>query len=492
MSNLSTDAMNAILSLINSTKEASFEDKLNEHIELIKDSSKNSATINDAYGNSLLSVGTDDKVEKLSTYSLSNDTLNWPLWLALYNDSWVFQRAINKPAQDEIKCGISFIDDTDKSKLKKMMISYRNDLIDLLKWGALFGGAVAICMFDNFEDFDYARSLNKEKLKKSKRMRLYVVDRWYGLSPTYDNLVDNMASLDYGKPKYYTVTFPDGRSLKVHHDYVIRYEHMSAPKLVKAGMLQGWGYCEGSHILNELSKEEKLRASIQSLIDKSLIEVIKMAGMRGIFMGADKDNEEQIKKRLEMVNWGRNFNSLTFLDSTDEYQAHEMSGLGGFSSLLENSMWQIAAALEMQGVLYGDLKGGFTGDEKALQRYDEVIQGRCESYVRPVYDKLLRILAIMTDTNTDIDYTFNSLFVRSQEQQKMQDLQTFVTLEDNLLQSGIIDSELYAKALRKYLSNHIVDFGLTDKVIDKLSDDFQNQMENINIDGKEDDKTLQK
>lgn len=61
-----------------------------------------------------------------------------------------------------------------------------------------------------------------------------------------------------------------------------------------------------------------------------------------------------------MVNWGRNFNSLTFLDKDDEYQQNTYSGLAGLSDLLEKNMWLISAALEMQGVLYGDLKQGFS------------------------------------------------------------------------------------------------------------------------------------
>jgi len=81
-----------------------------------------------------------------------------------------------------------------------------------------------------------------------------------------------------------------------------------------------------------------LKADITSLINKSLIEVIKMAGMRGVFMGADKENQEQLTKRLEMVNWGRNFNSLTFLDRDDEYQQHDFGGLAGLADLLENNI----------------------------------------------------------------------------------------------------------------------------------------------------------
>ena len=438
--------------------------------------------INDSYSNSLLSIGSDDKVQSFTNYGFSNDTLNWMLWLALYNDSWVFKRAIDKPAQDEIRCGITLQGENEKfENVYRRLKRYRFDLIQLLQWGALFGGSIAVMMFDNFKDADYAKPLNKSKILASSTMRMYVVDRWYGVAPS-SSTVSDMKSIDFGKPKFYDVTFADGHTIRVHHDYILRYEHRVAPKLVKMGMLQGWGYAEGSHILNELTRDDKLKASIQSLVDKSLIEVIKMSGMRGVFMGADSDNEEQLRKRLEMVNWGRNFNSLTFLDKDDEYQQNTYSGLGGLSDLLEKNMWLISAALEMQGVLYGDLKQGFSNDTEALERYDETINARCESYVRPVYDKLLRIFFILEGIDEKIEYEFNSLLVNKQDKERMEGMKNYADLLSQMLSDGVITPKLYAKAMQQFVTKNIIDFGLTDEEIEKIDESVALENENVNLD----------
>lgn len=477
-----TDAFAALLTLLETKQKTSdFENKILDSVKLITDSSKESATIRDAYGNSLLEVGTDDKIAKLNTYGFSNDTLNWPLWLALYNDDWVFKRAIDKPAIDEIRCGVS-IQNTDKSKtVYKELKNYRDDLIQLLQWGALFGGSIAVAMFDNFKDEDYARPINMLKVKQSKVMKFYVVDRWYGVAPTYDDTVTDMTSQDYGKPKYYRVSFADKHELIIHHDYILRYEHRTAPKLVKNGMLQGWGYCEGSHILNELSRDEKLKSSIQSLVDKSLIEVIKMSGMRGVFMGADADNEEQLKKRLEMVNWARNFNSLTFLDKDDDYTEHTFPGLGGLSDLLQQNMWQISSALEMQGVLFGDMKNGFSVDTDALERYDDVINGRCESYVRPVMTKLLGLIYTRLGIHEKPEFTFNSLLTKKKDKEKMEGLKEFQSLLSSVLNDGIITPRQYAKSLQSYTTKGEVSLDFTDEELNKLDDDLGPQSEDFDL-----------
>lgn len=450
-------------------------DSIEQTASRISDSIKDSVALNDHYGNTLLSVGNNDKSAAFTDYNFSNDTLNYLLWLALYNDSWVFKRAIDKPAQDEIRCGITLQGNANKESVYRLLKKYRFDLIQLLSWGALFGGSVAVMMFDNVQDEDYAKRMDYSKIKKSKIMRMYVTDRWYGCSPTYDDTVSSMTNIDYGKPKYYTITFSDGRSIRVHHSYILRYEHRIAPKLIKQGQLQGWGYAEGSHILNELMRDDKLKSSIQSLIDKALIEVIKMAGMRGVFLGADSENNTQLKQRLEMVNWGRNFNSLTFLDKEDEYQMNSFSGLAGLADLLQQNMWQISAALEMQGVLFGDLKQGFSNDTEALERYSETIHGRCESYVRPVYEKLLKVLYVLCGINEKVEFEFNSLIREQQDERRVKSLSDFTNLCSSLLTDGIIDVKQYAKALQTYSTKGVIDFGLTDEAIEKIDEESQSE-----------------
>lgn len=452
-----------------SVKEETYIDKLEQTHKQIAEAANTSKPIRDAYSNALLAIGGDDKVEKFTSYSFDNNTLNWTLWLALYNDSWVFRRAIDKPAQDEVRCGITLQGQADKTQAMRIMKQHRTDFINLLQWGALFGGSIACIMLDNCKDEDYARPMSTAKLRQAKTMTMYVVDRWYGVQPS-TTTVSNMKDIDYGKPKSYVVTLADGHQVKFHHSWVLRYEHRTAPKLIKNGMLQGWGYAEGAHIINEISRDEKLKASVQSLINKSLIEVIKMDGMRGVFMGADEENNEQLEKRLEMVNWARDFNSLTFLDSNDEYQMNSFSGLGGLSDLLEKNMWLISAALEMQGVLFGDLKGGFTNDTAALERYDETINGRCESYLRPVYEKFLRIIYNMLGINEKVEFTFNSLLAKEQTEKQVEDLKKFCELASQMMQDGVLTAKQYAKAVQNYTMNGTIDFGFDDNTIEKLDD----------------------
>ena len=452
----------------------SMDDTLEDTVNKILTTGQDSVAIKDHYRNTLTATGTADKVESFTSYGFNNDTLNWPLWLALYNDSWVFRRAIDKPAQDEVNCGFTLHGEQDFTRIYKAYGRYKTDLIRLLMWGALFGGSVAVMMFDNITDEEMAQPIRIKKIKNS-RMRLYVTDRWYGVSITGTETVTDMRDIDFGKPKMYNITFADGKMMQVHHSYVLRYEHRTAPQLIKQGQLQGWGYAEGAHILNELSRDDQLKSSITSLVNKSLIEVIKMAGMRGVFMGTDKGNEDQLRKRLEMVNWGRSYNSLTFLDKDDDYQQWNLQSLPGLADLMEKNMWLISAALEMQGILYGDLKGGLSQETDALRRYAITIENRCNAYYRPVLHKLLMVLFGIYGIEGPVDFDFNSLVVQEENSERMEAINTYQNVLGGLIDKGIISKYQAALSIQNLMSKDIIDIQFTEENLNrlKLEEEYQ-------------------
>ena len=449
--------------VVNDVEFDLLKDRVQESVKNIEsivndcDAINKSFKIKDSYGNELTSIGTEDKVKSFSTYGFSNDTLNYMLWTALYNDSWVFKKAIDKPAQDMISVGVKLIsEDKNIDKVYKELRLLRQPLIELVSWGRLYGGSVAIMMFNNLKNEDYYKPLNPSVISKSKVISLYVTDRWFGCSQSSETVSD-MTSLDFGKPKYYNIVMANGKEITVHHTYILRFEGRTAPKLIKTGQLQGWGYAEGSHILNELSRDDQLKASITSLVNKALIEVIKMSGMRGVFMGADKDNENQLRKRLEMVNWARNFNSLTFLDKDDEYEQKEFSGTSGLANLLETNMKIVAAAVDMPSILFGDLSDNFSKDSDAYTRYDDIIYNLNESYFNTCMTKLLNVLYIKHGINESVEFEFNSLIPDVKLNNKVDALDKMVTLLSKLLADGVINLKLYAQALNTYTKNKAID-----------------------------------
>ena len=480
-----------LLEVINSDKvrARTLEDSVDENIDKYVELGNKSApmltakfgpertSVSDSYNNSVAGAGEFDTQRTFTNYGFSNDTMNWALWLTLYNDSWVFRRAIDKPAQDEVNSGFTLNGHENYDKVYKAFNKCKNKVIELLMWGALFGGSVAVILFDGITDEELEKPIKKDRIK-GKNFKLYVSDRWYGVGVDNADTVTNMKDVDFGKPSRYNITFADGRSVNVHHSWVLRYEHRVAPNLVKNGQLQGWGYAEGAHILNELSRDDQLKAAIQTLVNKSLIEVIKMAGMRGVFMGTDSENEEQLKKRLEMVNWGRSYNSLTFLDKDDDYQQNTFGGLTGLSDILQQNMWLISAAMEMQGVLYGDLRGGFSQAADDMDRYAVTIKNRCDAYYRPVLNKLLKILFIVYDVKGNVDFSFNSIIQNKENVEKIESIEKYTNILNSLSEKGLISKYQMAIALNNYMQKNIISIQFSEEQLNRLKYEEENDILN--------------
>lgn len=472
----SASSISTLITLLNSTRSVSltdsFENQLTDTrdriLEQINDSTVINKQIKDSYGNSLTAIGNNDRVEEFTNYSLTNETMNYPLWLALYNDSWVFRKIIDKPAQDQISCGITLHGKNNYTKIYKAFDKFKPELTNLIRWGRLFGGSIAVMMFDTINDADMKYPLKKSAIKNAK-MKLYVTDRWYGVSYTSTETVSNSKDIDFGKPKTYRVIFADGKEYEVDHSYILRYEHRTAPNLIKNGQLQGWGYAEGSHLIRELSRDEQLKTSITSLVNKSVIEVIKMSGMRGLFAGSlDTENENQLRMRLEMVNWGRSYNSLTFLDKDDVYEQFHTTSLSGLSDLLERNMWIVAAAADMPGILFGDLKGGLSQESDAYRRYADNIKGSCDTYVRPVITKFLKVLFYIFGIDETIDFEFNSLIKKQENNEKIQSIGAYGDVLQKLAEFGILSKYQVAVALRDFINNDIINITFSDENMNKL------------------------
>ena len=209
--------------------------------------------------------------------------------------------------------------------------------------------------------------------------------------------------------------------------------------------------------------------------------------MRGVFMGQDEASENQLRARLEMVNWGRTYNSLTFLDKEDEYQEHGFSGLNGLAELLEQNMWLISVALEMQGVLFGDLKQGFSNDTDALERYDETILNRAESYFRPVLEKFLWILYKKYNVKENIEFEFNSLLIKKHDDERMEGLSKFQSLLSSMLGDGILTTKKYAEILQHFINKNEINFGFDEEYLKELEENTKDEFENLDLDESEEE-----
>ena len=403
--------------------------------------------IRDAYNNPLTLSGASNPLEQYSSLNYNNITLNWWLSVAMYDNSGIFKIAVDTLSQDLIKAGITPILNNvlTKKAIQNLYSKLKPDLIYGLKNAQLFGGAIGVIMFDTITD--YSRTPDLNLIAKAKKITIKVYDRWQ--ITTSQEKVSDFMSDDYGLPKYYSVIEDENRSSKltqVHHGFVIRFVLREAPKIVK-DLLSGWGYSTLAHTYSELMKDQQLKYSVVSLINKSLLEVVQMSGMKGLFSAlSDPDSQAQIEARLEMVNRYRNNNSLIFLDKEDQYSQFTFGGLSGLADLMDSNKDDLCAILEMSKILlFGDSKGGLSGNADAEYLwYQGKISGKQEEYLRKPLSKLIKYLALMCGIKQEelitLDFKFNSI-VPEKEEDRTNRFNSFVDSLSKLKEIGIYTDE---------------------------------------------------
>lgn len=429
----------------------------------------------DSYVNNLTNTGGIDFAK--GDYTFENLTLDFGKWNVLYSTNWVFRRIIDKPAQDMVKKGITIhgsMTGEEKKKIYNILKTLNQQLIYAIQQGRLFGGGIAVMLIEGFSKKDLEKPLDLKKIPKKAKIRLESYDRWYGVSNLGNERVTEIND-DYNTPEFYQINFQKNGAIepvKVHYSWCIRLRNRKAPRLIEQ-QLYGWDMAEGSHLYEELIRNDKIKATIPALLDKSLIEVFKMNGIQGLFSGMTGVEQSQIENRLSMITRYRNYRNITFLETTDDYKQFQYSP-SGLDGILEQMKDQVAGCAEMPRVmLFGETKGGLTSDSPAeLEIYDGNINSKQEEVYRPMLNKLLPVLCSILGIEMPEDFTFDFNPIREistlDKQKRVEKLMSICVLG---VQNGILSPKIAALEIKK-ISNE-TGFGdtITDEFINSLKDE---------------------
>lgn len=459
---------------------------------------KYKVVLSDAYNNEMLRIGAQaDAFNQFDSYTYGGDNLyNWMLSVSMYMTSWVFRNIIDQQAADIVSHGFKLDIKVDDKKVRKLIkqenkLNYEDrvepavssedvsqvydtydemipELINLVAWGKMFGGAAALVLDSGLDPKEYYRPLDETGFHGEPR--LFVADRWNKMSVSADNVSD-VSDMDFGTPVYYNFYLPDGSMCVAHHSRVLRYSNKKGPSIIEQ-MLQGWGIPELQHLFQELNRNEKLKNTITSLISKWNLEILKIQGMRQFMQGAlSEQAAAQLDAKLEMINRYRSFNSLIFLDKNDDYVRQDGSTMTGLSEILKVQKSEVCGAAKMPLVLlYGDQEKGLSGNaDDDMRLYDNRIQAEKNGEYRKALRKLIRILALKYEFHPSFTFKikFNSI-IEPTLKDKISNSTSILGAYQTLKTMGIYTDTMIARELKAY-NDHVI-FGqeLTDDAIAKL------------------------
>lgn len=408
-----------------------------------------SVQLRDGYfGNPMQRTGVFAPNTMAGRYDMNMITFNRGELTALYHSCWELRKGVDKVSEDMWARGVEISDQEEPDKLKGLYTWFArqaSEMIYATEQARLFGGAVTLMMVNDGER-DLSKPLKLENVKKGARVNFYTTDRWYGVEQSEEK-VDDFQDPSFGEPKFYNFQIDgSGSIIKVHHSRVLRWVNKRSVRLVDV-QLMGWGVSEVEAVLQDLMNYANVKGSSASLVNKALVEIIKLQGLRGVMTGLAGGNAQAttvLAGQMAAINDFRNSNGVSLLDAQDDYQPHQMS-FSGLSDLIEANRPIVAGAFNMPlFYLFGDLKSGvFSSEESPEARmYENFIGVRQNEMLYKNVRKLLILGSKVTGTKLmeDFDFTFIPLYDRT-EKAKQEELKSVTDNAIALMDAGLLTHE---------------------------------------------------
>ena len=417
-------------------------------------------------------------------YPLTRFSWDWLTINSLYRSHWIVKRIINTIPADMMKNGYKIISQIPPDAIDKISRVERKTcttarIMEGLQLGRLYGGAGALILLRGQED-ELDQPLRLDEVMPGDYKGLLVLDRWTGISPE-NELIGDMDDADFGMPDFYDITcdlYPKG--IRVHHSRILRFIGQPLPYYEKQAE-NYWGASELEHVIDELKKRDNVSWNIAMLTFMANLRVMKMEGMSQLLAAGSEQAQRDLYNTIQGMNAMMNNNSIQILGENDSFETHQYT-FGGIADTYDRFMMDVAGAAETPVTkLFGRSPAGMNATgESDMQNYYDTIEEKQESVLRPVYDKLLPIMAMsaLGAVPDDLDFEFNA--VRRPDEDEMSDLASKNTDSvTKAFQAGLISQRTALKELRSQSEITGMWTNITDEDIEKADDTIQDPNEGM-------------
>ncbi|WP_180001228.1 DUF1073 domain-containing protein [Acinetobacter sp. YH12255] len=409
-----------------------------------------------------------------STYGfdfLSRDRLKLE---AMYRSSWIVGQVVDVVAEDMTREGINLrgLDDPKDAELiqaKLDELEIWNGITNVIKWGRLYGGAIAVMLVDGQ---NVSTPLNIDTVSKDQFKGLMVLDRWL-VQPTLQDLVTEYGP-DFGMPKYYDV-IADSLGLsnqRIHYSRIIRFDGVDLPYWQRIAE-NLWGQSVIERLLDRLVAFDSTTTGIAQLVYKAHLRTYKVKGLRSIIAAGGKALDGLVKQMEHIRLWQSN-EGMTLMDAEDVFEAHSYS-FSGLDAVLLQFGQQLSGASQIPLVrLFGQSPAGMnaTGESDLSNYYDNINQQQ-ERRMRTGLGKLLKIVSLSA-LGKKLPDSFNFDFASLWQMDDVQKADVATKITDAVCKAedqGLITQKTALKELRQSSEITGIFSNITDDDIEAANDD---------------------
>lgn len=359
-----------------------------------------------------------------------------------YRGSWVVGVAIDSVAEDMTRAGVTIKGNIEPEQIQRLQsgitrIGLWNSLLNLIKWGRLYGGAIG---YIDILGQDPATPLNIETVGANQFKGVKIYDRWQ-LQPS---LTLVQGGIDDGLPEYYSVVSDIGTgqisNLKIHHSRALRFIGIQLP-VYQAVQEQMWGESIIERLYDRLIAFDTATSGASNLLNKAHLRTVQIDGLREVLAAGGQAEENLLTMFAHMRHLQTN-EGITLLDKNDTFAAHNYT-FAGISDMVLQFGQQISGALGIPLIrLFGQSPTGMNSTgESDLRIYYDNIMAQQEARLREGLFTVLRVThksVLGFSPDDDFDFDFNPLWQTSAKEKV--DIATAITTNIvNAYNAGIID-----------------------------------------------------
>jgi phage-related protein (TIGR01555 family) len=396
----------------------------------------------------------------------------------MYRASWIVSRGVDTIAEDMLKDFVSISSEVSPEEIAAFDRSVQNTnilqkVIEGIKWGRLFGGAIGIIIIEGHNNL--AKPLDLDDIEPGSFRGLVVVDRWSGANPSSELVTDINNPAEYGLPKYYDVTTETSQTFRVHHSRCLRFTGRDLP-LFEKQIQTYWGMSEVEAAFQELQRRDYSAASIADLIARSCVIAMKEPMLAQMLSGVGLTQQQitDYMNRLQAVSQSIGTNGLlTVGEDGDVFQlSYSFSGL---SDIYRDQMLDVSAAFGIPlSRWYGKFPGLGDSGEQDLQIYEDSVDQKRKRELRPQFNKLIPVMCMSAwgYVPDDLDYTFPA--IRSMTAEKRgQILQQHTQPIFDAFNAGLIGRQTALRELKRMSDELDVFVTITNEDIEAADNDVQ-------------------
>lgn len=355
----------------------------------------------DAFSNPMFRLGFGTQAPLEATeYPLTRLTDNYARLNSMYRTGGILQSIIDIIPADMLRewFTLSDVDPDKQTEFDRAVLKtqVRDRIDEGLRWGRLYGGAVAVILIKGHEN-SLDKPLDVDSVMPDSFAGLLVLDRWSGVFPGAE-LVSDMTDPDFGLPEYYEIRAGENQRLiaKVHHSRILRFTGRNLPYLEKIAEMY-WGESEIEPVYEDIVLYDSVMANMGNLTFQANVDTLAIKNLEQLFAIGSVEQQKRFWAVMQAQSVCKSNFGTRLIDQDTQLSTQQYS-FTGFNYVVEAVQTNLSAKTHIPVTkLFGRSPAGMnaTGDSD-MQNYYDFIDGLRESRLRPVLERLVPIICMST------------------------------------------------------------------------------------------------